>query len=280
MKILAGIVTYNPNEKRLLENIGSIINQVNHIIIIDNHSLDTKILENIKAKYCKVSILYLKRNYGIAYALKQIMSYAQENMYEWVITLDQDSVCANGLVYEYTKYIQSDIGAMTCNISDRNFKNGSTYCDSITEISSCITSACFMNVEAYMKTDGYDEKLFIDCVDFDICYSLQEVGYKIIRIPYDGLLHEIGKARDITFCGRKTSVFNHPAWRRYYASRNMIYLAQKHPQFVTKGVAIGRVLYRTAVIFFYEKDKIKKLKYNIKGLLAGFKMDSIDCKRK
>ena len=56
--------------------------------------------------------------------------------------------------------------------------------------------------------------MFIDKVDFDICYSLRDKGLRIIKIDFDGLLHEVGHGKEISIFGIKKTVFNHPAWRR------------------------------------------------------------------
>lgn len=52
------------------------------------------------------------------------------------------------------------------------------------------------------KTAGFDEYLFIDKVDNDICLKLQENGFKIICVNKVGFTHEVGKAKKISFWER------------------------------------------------------------------------------
>lgn len=268
-RIMTGIITYNPDIDRLRQNLSTITGQTDSIIVVDNGSYNVSQIRELTGD----SLISLGENRGVAYALRLIMDLARKNGYDWVLTIDQDSVADRNLVKEYRKYMADDIGAMTCLIRDRNYPEIEYEhpCTEVQDIDWCITSGCLMNVKAYEKTPGYDEKMFIDCVDIDICYSLAEAGYRIIRIPYEGLLHEIGKAKRLTFLGKKTQVFNHPAWRRYYVNRNTIYLAKKHPEHGTVANTVGRCLYHTLITFIYEDQKMKKLKENIRGIHDGIR---------
>ena len=86
-----------------------------------------------------------------------------------------------------------EAGILTCRIVDRNFAEKSKYELRTTpiEIDECITSAAFCNTEALSSVGGFDEKMFIDSVDFEICLNLRKHGYKIYRTDFVGLLHEL-----------------------------------------------------------------------------------------
>lgn len=121
--ILAGIVTFNPNIQRLHENINFAVNQVKRVVIVDNGSNNINNIEKLVDNYSNIELLKLDENKGIAYALKQIMIYAIKNKYDWVLSLDQDSVCDNNLINIYKDNMQlPSVGMLTCNIVDRNFK--------------------------------------------------------------------------------------------------------------------------------------------------------------
>ena len=79
--MLAGIVLYNPEEKRLEENIMAIEKQVDKIILIDNDSRNYEIIKNKYIQKKKIDIIHNEKNEGIAYALNQILKYAVENNY-------------------------------------------------------------------------------------------------------------------------------------------------------------------------------------------------------
>lgn len=108
------------------------------------------------------------------------MEYASDNGYDWVLTLDQDSVLQPGIIDVYKKAIHrcKQAGMFTCLIKDRNFvdENNEVQKRNISEVPYCITSGVLTSVVAYKQTSGYDKSFFIDGVDFDLCYSLREQG--------------------------------------------------------------------------------------------------------
>ena len=75
VRILAGIVLYNPDIGRLIENYNAIVNQVDDVLIIDNGSDNYNDIDNYFNDK-KVQIIRNYNNLGIATALSQIMEYA------------------------------------------------------------------------------------------------------------------------------------------------------------------------------------------------------------
>ena len=270
MRILVGIVTFNPDLGRLEENLSAVLAEpIDYVLVFDNGS------ENISeictlTEYYQTGIYKNNCNTGIASALRYIMNFAISNDYDWVMTLDQDSVIRSGLVKEYKSYESKlrDAAMLTCIIQDRNFTESNSYDNKTHEITRCISSAAFINVKCYEQTAGYDEKMFIDYVDFDMCYSLIEAGFKIYRIPFLGLLHEVGNGRNVSFFGKQYIVYNHSACRKYYLIRNSIYCAKKHPPFDSLLIAFREMLF----VLIYEKDKKKKIVCMLKGFIDGLGM--------
>ncbi|WP_317303153.1 glycosyltransferase [Acidaminococcus timonensis] len=273
MKNLTGIITFNPNIKRLKENLDAICDQETDILIFDNGSRNKLEICSI-AKERDCTIMCSDKNKGIAYGLKKVMSYADKYHYDWVLSLDQDSISEPGLIQEYVKYTKDPkIGALTCIIKDRNFTETQDHrANNLEEIDKCITSGCFMSVAAYKHTLGYDTKMFIDSVDFDICYALRAAGYKIARIPFVGLLHEVGKGFNVSVLGKQTIMYNEAAWRRYYMTRNEIYISKKYPQYQSPIKTTLRCLWTTFLVLIYENDKVNKLYDGLHGILDGIFM--------
>ena len=273
MNICAGIVLFNPEIERLNENIEHIRKQVPMLILVDNGSSN---LEDVKSLICDLpNIILLEngKNLGIAQALNCILRKAQKEHYEWVLTLDQDSVATDGLIREYREFLENcsekNIGCLTCNIVDRNFsleKRETGFKD----IDYCITSGSLMNVEITLSMGGFDESMFIDKVDCDICINLKRRGYRIIRVAYDGLLHEIGHAKQINLGFRKWELYNHSSFRRYYMCRNASYLLKKyHNRYVLKMFL--KEIFQFFLVLLFEEDKKEKAEQSIKGFFDGLK---------
>lgn len=272
--VIAGIVTYNPEIGRLTENLAALFEQVDSLIIVDNGSENIGDIEIIcgQIENKKISIIKNDTNEGIATALAQIMEFASDNSYLWVLTLDQDSVIQSGLVSEYISVANveqnSDVAMLTCLIRDRNFRdkkneNQKSY---LMDVKYCITSAAFTNVAKYNTTKGYDKQFFIDCVDFDICYSLREAGYRIVRVNFNGLFHEVGHGENRRFLWKKIVVYHQSPIRIYYFTRNIVWMHKKHRHNFGLFKMIKKLFALQIRIFLYEDNKIEKMKSFYKGL--------------
>ena len=230
-KIFAGIVLYNPDIERLKENVDNIINQVSRVILVNNGSENTEEIEQYLDGLEKQKIIYknLNKNKGIAAALNVIVNKCIDYNVNWVMTLDQDTVCNKDIVQKYRKYLKMDnVGQLTCEYIDRNFKNEdekNKY--GIRKISWCITSAALLNINAWKKVGGFDERLFIDEVDYDICLSMREKGYFIYQIDFIGFVHELGEGKSKKIGNKIIKTWNHSAFRRYYSTRNAMIVARK-----------------------------------------------------
>ena len=108
--------------------------------------------------------------------------------------------------------------------------------------------------------------MFIDAVDFDICYSLRDKGYKIYRINYTGLYHEVGHGENKSFLGRKIVVYHQKPIRIYYFSRNMLLMHRKHKKLYTLRHMIKNELALLTRILLYEDHKKKKINAYFKGV--------------
>ena len=105
MKIIASIVLYNPDIERLSLNIKAILPQVSELIIVNNGSKNFGEVIDMTKEYTDISFIDNEENLGIATALNQAAVFAQKNDYNWIITLDQDSVAPENLVSVYSSFV-------------------------------------------------------------------------------------------------------------------------------------------------------------------------------
>lgn len=272
--IAVGIVIYNPNIDILSKCIEQIYNKTNRIFLFDNASNNQEQIDSlVKAKYKRACLIKNKNNIGLGYAYNMFFEKALDEMYQWVMLLDQDSICAPGLIDEYRKYINTDInvGMYTCIHKDRNLSesNFSEFIGKFRDVKRCITAASIMHVNAYKDGCKYDESFFIDKLDYDMCYSLTEKGYNIRQINYIGLSQEIGHSEEHRFFGRWITVYNHSPQRRYYMARNGILLSKKHKQrSILKS--ISKEVVDIFFVLIYERN-LKKEKFIAfsKGIIDG-----------
>lgn len=271
LKVAGCIITFNPEKDRLIENISSIISQIDYLYIVDNGSKNLIDVKEIISKYDKIELIELNANLGIAKALNVGCEKAYNEKYNYIITLDQDSVCMDEIIQKYKENIKDDIGLLHCLAVDRNMDTLDEESLQIGEIPRCITSASFVNLLAWKECGGFDNKMFIDCVDFDFCLMLRKYNYKIVRIDYCGFLHELGNASKHIFFGKEVYTSNHSVFRRYYITRNEFYYARKHKE--VKFLNTLKCTTKNSIkVLVYEKHKIKKW-FNInKGFIVGMTM--------
>ena len=115
-EICAGIVLYNPDAELLRENIASIINQVECLVIYNNGSLNISDIRTDLFGDKRITVLGNGDNKGIAYALNRLCMWAMEHGFQWIITLDQDSVSSEGLVNALSSYTDQEIAIVAPNI--------------------------------------------------------------------------------------------------------------------------------------------------------------------
>jgi len=274
MDISAGIVIFNPDINRLKENISAVIVQCAHVYLVDNGSNNIDEVKKLLNQYnhSKVSVLCNMENQGIAKALNQLASEAQKGGFDWILTLDQDSVAPSNIIEEFEKYTNNLNTGMLCPvICDRNKGVVVEAKDNYKEIDECITSGSLLNIKAWRKIGGFDESMFIDGVDFDICYRLRKNGYKILCIQSVVLLHELGRIVYHRFIFWKVLVKNHSAFRKFYIARNTVYLARKEHTNIIKAILQNVKLF--LIVVCYEDDKWKKSKKILQGTIDGFKCE-------
>lgn len=246
---------------------------MNLIVIIDNTEFSDNRNDIMSISCDKVKIITNMRNMGIAIALNQGFSYLHKNGYEWAISFDQDSICPSNICDEFKKYSHMDKVAIFCpRIYDINY-NGyldNNQAEEYIYIEKCITSGSITNLEIWDKVGKFDEKMFIDYVDFDFCATINKFGYKIVKLNNIVLKHEIGNASVYSIFGKKIRVSNHSQIRKYYMGRNIVYYIRKHKlHIILEILRLFKILF---FILFFEKDKTKKIKSFFMGIYDGMKM--------
>lgn len=253
MKLAAIIVLYNPESLglyNLIRNISSYSSRCERIFLIDNSLNDNSYL----LKYFNNATYLSNKNLnGIAGAQNLGCSKAIEDGFEWVITMDQDSI------FEYNeldKYLRTsdkiihnkNIKSITLNINQlfsklpfhkyiqfnilsplkrKLLKNKWTPrpVPEFTFVRKCIASGNIINLNAWKIAGGFDETLFIDEVDYDFCYKLTKCGYKIAKIENSSLIHPLGEKH---FSILPRTLPYHNDFRMYYIFRNHFIMMSRY----------------------------------------------------
>ncbi|PKL29108.1 MAG: glycosyltransferase family 2 protein [Spirochaetae bacterium HGW-Spirochaetae-2] len=273
-KIAAGIVLYNPDISRLQQNVETIVPQVEKLYIIDNNSKNIEQVEHTLKDYKKIIFLRNFENLGIAQALNQISLKAYQAGFEWLLTLDQDTVCPHDLVASYIPYIDDDFVGIICpqfKIVGQKTKLVDKETIPLETVELCITSASLTRLLVWDFIEGYNNWLFIDGVDYDYCIRVRRAGYKILRVNHAVIDHQVGDPELIKLpFGLSIKIYNHSDFRNYYIVRNNIYLLKTYWKELHGFGWVFRLIYFEILKILFEKNKIKTIKSILKGLRDGF----------
>ena len=294
LKVCGGIVLFNPETDLLRKNIDAVIGQLDRLFLFDNGSQNTDEIDELLAGYDTAVYERSETNRGIAYALNRINQYALDNGYEWVLTLDQDSVCSDNMIAEYSRFTTVDRVAMICPfVLNNNKYSMNEYrsldlpeMDYITRPNDCITSACMCRTDINRDIGGYNEDLFIDYVDTEINCRLLDCGYRIVRANRAYLIQSMGKAKyirafDSLYRLTHIDVFRkmkaaavYSDFRLYYQARNSRYVYRHFRNAGRKlSPAYMNMLFCYFMMFYpKERSRAGMLKSIISGLRDSRRM--------
>ena len=289
--IAAGIVTFQPDVDRLRANLAGVIDQVDSVIIFDNGSSNLSEIDELVRSMPPAKLLSSDRNLGIAAALNRLGDAAAELGAKWILTLDQDSVSPPEMVASLRSVMKDGVGIVTPYIVDRNKLTEAEFRAldlPAVEVypqparRGAITSGSLVDIEAWKAVGGYDERFFIDYVDYDFNQRISRAGYRILRANRTYLLHEVGKAertwlwvprRDLSHAWRleRFYSFGHSPERCYYKARNRVLFTRKHGR--NLGIThegIWQVPRQVALTLLFERNRWSKLRAFARGLVDGF----------
>lgn len=266
-KISGVVVLYKP-EDDIKDNIKSYLDQLDRLYVIDNTPNETNEIKLPKSK--KIEYIPLKENKGVSYALNVAAKESIKKGYNWMLTMDQDSIFKKGELDKLIDYIDtnkdSKVG-LVCpwHSIATNPDKPKEEIDYPVEV---MTSGNIINLKAYTKIGGYKDWLFIDCIDFDYCMNLNVHGYKIVRLNYAELEHQLGDICVKHHLRRDFVCSNHNYIRRYYMARNIYYIGDLYGkdfpdycQFLKRGLR-GQLMN----IVLFEKDKFRKVRNIYRGI--------------
>lgn len=293
MHICAGIITYNPTLTDVSTCLEALCNQVERVIIVDNASKNVKSLQEVVNKYTNVTLVKNSQNIGFAKALTQVFEWAKSQGFNWVLTLNDDSVVPSNMISEYKKILENEgnqankaNNANQANqVSQENQANNAnqkiaivcsllknrldgTILHSKCHEDECITSGSLTSVEAWQEIGGFDEWLEIDGVDFDFSRRLVRAGWKIVECQNVIMEHQIGKARSINLIIKHPIVWNHNAKRKYYIARNMQVVDYKMGTY-SYAKSLRAVVRDMIFVALWEKNKFAKIRAMIRGFKDG-----------
>ncbi len=274
-RICGCVVLYRPRAEDM-KNVQSLCNNVEKLYVIDNTEkgfarIDpSEILNGMN----RVELVRNHENLGIARALNQGAQRGLEEHFDFMLTMDQDTKVNDGYVEELftvlnkNKIDLSKVGIVSSHLrvhSEGYNPDEGEFCDKLL----VMTSGNLLNLAAFSKVGPFLNELFIDRVDCEYCLRLKSNGFRIIQVNTVSLDHSLGKITAHHFFNRSFYPTNHSALRRYYITRNTLYVVAKYRDQFPEYFRYERNIFRRELmmILLFEKGMFAKLKAIIKGYL-------------
>jgi rhamnosyltransferase len=236
--VCAVVVTYHPSQVDI-DNLAFIREQVQHLVVVDNGS-DENQLTNIRLA-CQAPNIHLIENganLGIAAALNTGIQWAISQGCKWVVLFDQDSKPSGGFVetllssllnHPQTQRIAIMVSSSVDARSNLVSKPPAVFYTPDGELLVAQTSGSLMPTSVFQKEGWFDEKFFVDYVDYDYCLMVRIHGWIIEKCTDAVLLHKPGDPGDYRVFGvRLFGTTNYSAARRYYRTRNVLWMLRKY----------------------------------------------------
>lgn len=259
MKVAAVVIWYNPVVE-FLDNIASYSQHVDKVIVVDNSPTDNS---NLFVGHPEIEYLPLLENRGIAAALNIGLRLASEKGMEWALTMDQDSHFdakdIEAFLNDEAEHFKQSNVAIFAPITNQNQLKGSR------DIDCTITSGSLTNLSIFRDSTGFDESLFIDEVDHEYCYRMKRHGHRIVRLDDIFMHHRLGDPIGVKILGRRFTSSNHGPIRKYYMSRNRLYVRKLYPEF---DIPFWKQFVRYIVcVLLLEGQKIPKFLNMARGVI-------------
>lgn len=244
------------------KNIENYLETVDKLYVIDN--TPNKSHQEFLPKSKKIDYFSFQ-NIGVGKALNRGANLAREKGYLWLLTMDQDTILPKNVLKEMMRVIAEEnsltIGIVTpwhtTKLRVQKPKEKIDYPQDV------MTSGNLLNLDIWEKIGGFQEEFFIDGIDIEYGLRLKKYGYKIMRLNYLSIKHDLG---DIFYVKGKLCT-NHNGLRRYYMNRNYHYIYDLYKDTDYEFCSFLIRNYKTMLkVVLFEKYKFSK----VYGFLLGY----------
>ena len=231
IKCFAVVVVYKPDYGVLKELLNSIYHQVECVIIANNSD---RPFEQDRYDYpSNLRILEFGGNVGIGAASNKAVMLAHGLGCSHIVLSDQDSLFPEGYVKAMLSVFKDSTWAVAPLFRDHvSGKNSAFYAGKSVfgrrcissgrvELNHAIASGLLVCVEKYIKLNGFSEDLFIDWVDFEMCWRARRMGFVLTGNADICISHCLGDS-SVNFLGFELK--SRSPVRHYYIVRNGVYL--------------------------------------------------------
>ena len=294
-KVLAVIVSYNPNIADLVNNLKAVTEQGASVLLVDNASENQDELSRAIPASSSLEVSLQAANLGLGGAHNIGIDYANQQGFDYVLLLDQDTqlhqdtlvklltahqsktnqgvmVSAVGCSYAHgrkkqSEYIRFGRLKFTRHTGDEQDQDGCVATDFL------ISSGSLFSLAALDAIGPMDEGLFIDHIDTEWFLRAGAKGWQAYGVC-DALMHHgLGEtAHAVRLAGRDRDVPQHKPFRYYYIFRNSIALyARSYPNRLWKWNDVQRLTMMLIMFGLLKPPRWQNLAMMLKGVWHGLR---------
>ena len=291
--VIAVIVAYYPDLQLLRQQLSSILEQYNQVVIIDNTPGGNNFSADYSKDFSSISTIHLGQNFGIAYAQNIGIQAAIDAGADFVLLMDQDSIPEDNMVPKLLSVFQEEDNSNV-------IAAGPSYVDPRTNVRSyfmmskfglpsrykpdtkvnllstvqaafLISSGTLISIPKLLKIGGMRSNYFIDHVDTEWCLRARDKGYFLIGVHSASMEHSLGDKVKRVWLFYLRSVAHHPPLRDYYMFRNTILMLRdvKMP-FLWQCFNLFRLFPFAIYFLLFTKNRITRASAMLLGLKHGF----------
>ena len=270
-KILAIVVTFFPKEKLLKKNINSFVERVDKVLIWENtpeeQKLHYRFIDHPKVEYCGNGIN------SISHSLNYAWSYAKKDGYDYLLTMDQDSVFENFSLF-LEKTIFNDKAPqgiwIPLAVTGENKPALREKGKDIKEVFFGNTSGMLLKKSVIDRIGGWNEAFAVDGVDCEFCFHASRVGVKIYAFLNVFLYHQLGEYKKVKFLNRFFELRNYSPVRYYAIYKSHVLLMRLFPE-QNEFLNTCRYYWGGMIkwIFMFESHRFCKMYFIVKGIAEG-----------
>ena len=287
--IFAVVVTYN-RKQLLIQCLSALAKQtqsLSKIIIVDNASTDGTLQElhhsGLLENPC-MQLLSLEQNTGGAGGFAAGMQYAFEHGANYVWMMDDDAIphptaLAELLKHVTPQHIYASLAVKDEQISwEMTVKQGDSWItthnpNDITEnmeVHSLPFLGFMIHRQLVEKIGLPDTAFFIAADDTEYCLRAKQAGSKLFLAGRSLIEHPKAQHQEYKVLGKKINYVSLPPWKRYYDTRNRIFIAKKYFGFKLYSQTLPSILFRFFISLVTEQKKYQQIKAYFFGVYDGF----------
>jgi rhamnosyltransferase len=287
--VCAVVVTFHPDPSELRGVLEQAAAQTDRVVVVDNtpaaegpspaRSCVTEVETTPARERRKAPVRLIEpgRNLGLARAYNLGIAEAEAGGCALVLFLDQDSVLQPGAIdrlIEQWATADGTVGAVSCeNVEQvaarlptdrllekirsgpRGHRGGPAAPapdDRPRETRLFTNSGTLIPVDTIRRVGGFNERLFLDAVDYDFSLRLRDDGLKLLLAPGAKVTHRMGEQYSRRLFGSKVEVRTYPPRRSYHIVRDTLWFGRdwfrRHPRTVGGIVATMTITTLTGLV--------------------------------